>query len=99
MKEQIIRDSLIMLHPIRWKILMLLQEKNSEMYIDQIADMIQENRRLVSFHLGTLEEQGFLESAFKIIKEPKSKGKAGRYFRLTPKFERVRRELIKLIGE
>lgn len=86
-----------MLHPIRWKILMLLKEKNTEMYIDQIADVIKEDRRLVSFHLGTLQELGVVESEFKVVVEPKSKGKAGRFFKLTPKFDKTRADLIKAI--
>jgi len=91
------REGTIMLHPIRWKILMTLEEKGTEMYIDQIADSIGEDRRLVSFHLGTLEESGILTSEFKVVEEPKSKGKAGRFYTLTPKFVKLRGELIKLI--
>ena len=97
MSEKTIKDGILMLHPIRWKILMALKEKNKAMYIDPIAEMIGEERRLVSFHLSTLEEKGFLESEFKIVTKPKSKGKAGRFYNLTPKFDKLRPKLVKII--
>lgn len=85
-----IKDGIIMLHPVRWKILDLLHSKGvgAEMYIEEIANSIEEDRRLVSFHLGVLQERGFLVSDFKIVQKPTSKGKAGRFFKLTPKYEK-----------
>jgi DNA-binding transcriptional ArsR family regulator len=81
-----------MLHPIRLKILQTLEEKG-ELFIDQIATNAQIDRRLVSFHLGVLQDNGFLESSFKVIEEPHSKGKAGRFFKLTPKYEQTKDKL------
>lgn len=97
MSEKTIKEGTVMLHPIRWKILIGLEKKGKEMYIDPIADMVGADRRLVSFHLTTLEEHGFLESEFKVVKKPESKGKAGRFYKLTPKFEKLRAELVKAI--
>ena len=93
----IIKDGIIMLHPVRWKILTALKGKDKEMYIDEIANMIEEDRRLVSFHLSILQNRGFLESEFKVLQVPKSKGKAGRFFRLTEKFDKLRPQLAHLI--
>jgi predicted transcriptional regulator len=87
----------IMLHPIRWKILKGLKEKGETMYIDQIAKMVNEDRRLVSVHLGSLQEHGFLTSEFKVVEQPHSKGKAGRFFTLMPKFDELRSQLAKEI--
>ncbi len=97
MSNDTIKDGTIMLHPIRWKILNGLKEKGTDMYIDQIAGMIGEDRRLVSVHLATLQEHGYLTSEFKIVEEPHSKGKAGRFFRLTPKFDEMRGKLADII--
>lgn len=97
MSEKIVKEGSIMLHPIRWSILMTLKSAGEEMYIDPIADAIGRDRRLVSFHLATLAEYGFLESEFRVVEEPKSKGKAGRFYKLTPKFDEIRSKLVKAI--
>ncbi len=68
------------------------------MYIDEIAKEVSEDRRLISFHLSTLEDNGFVDSEFKVIKEPKSKGKAGRFYNLTSKPDEVLQKLAKIIG-
>ena len=72
-----IKESAICLHPIRWKILNTLANAESPMYIDAIATKLNEERRLVSFHLITLQEHGYLESEFRLVQEPHSKGKKG----------------------
>jgi DNA-binding transcriptional ArsR family regulator len=97
MSDKTIKEGTVMLHPIRWKVLNGLKEKGVEMYIDRIADMVREDRRLVSVHLGILQEHGYLTSEFKIVEEPHSKGKAGRFFKLTPKFDKMRADLVKVI--
>ena len=97
MSEKTIKEGTVMLHPIRWKILTGLEKKGKEMYIDPIAEMVGSDRRLVSFHLATLEEHGFLTSEFKVVKKPESKGKAGRFYKLTPKFVELKEELVKAI--
>jgi predicted ArsR family transcriptional regulator len=97
MGENIIKDGIIMMHPIRWSILNTLKLSDSEMYIDEIATTIGQERRLVAFHLSLLEERGFLASEFKTIQEPHSKGKAGRFFKLTDKFDNLRPQLAHLI--
>lgn len=75
-------------HPIRYKILFSLYygpAKEVALYITEIANRIKEDRRQVSFHLTNLEKRGLVESTFKIIEEPyEGKGKAGRFYNLTP---------------
>lgn len=87
-----IKSGIVMLHPIRLKILHILEEKG-EMYIDEIAKNVDIDRRLISFHLGVLQNYGFLESSFKVVEEPHSKGKAGRFFTLTSKYEETKSRL------
>lgn len=92
-----VKSGSIMLHPIRLKILTTLEHEKGEMYIDKIAEKVNIDRRLVSFHLGVLQNYGFLESSFKIVQEPHSKGKAGRFFKLTTKYEETKTELSDLL--
>lgn len=96
--DEPLKESSILLHPIRWKILNYLSSVDEPKYIGTIAEDISENRRLVSFHLGTLQEFGYLESEFKVIQEPHSKGKAGRFFKITPKFNDMRTQLSDAIS-
>jgi predicted ArsR family transcriptional regulator len=91
-----LKEGAICLHPIRWKILNTLSA-GTPLYIDAIAKAINEERRLVSFHLVTLQESGYLESEFKIVQEPHSKGKAGRFFKITPKFAQVKTQLSEIM--
>lgn len=67
------------------------------MYIDEIAGLIEEDPRLTSFHLTTLQEKGYAESKFDIIDKPTSKGRAGRFYRLTPKVEKDLDEIAAMI--
>ncbi|MCJ7430014.1 helix-turn-helix domain-containing protein [Candidatus Bathyarchaeota archaeon] len=90
--SELVKSGIIMLHPIRLKILRILEEKG-EMYIEPIAEGTGVDRRLISFHLGVLQNNGFLKSAFKVVEEPHSKGKAGRFFNLTPKYEETKSKL------
>lgn len=87
---------LLLLHPKRKKIIEALKDGKPR-YIDEIAEMIHEDRRIVSFHLMTLEENGFLESQLKFIEEPDCKGRAGRFYTITKKLENMRPELIKAV--
>lgn len=98
MSENIVRDGLILLHPIRWKIYQALKEKGEPMYIDEIAKKIDEDRRLISFHLSTLEENLFVKSAFKVITVAKSKGKAGRFYKLTSKGDEILPKLAEILS-
>lgn len=98
MSENIVKDGLILLHPKRWQIYQTLKQKGEPMYIDTIAKAIRVDRRLISFHLSTLEENGFVESEFKVIEKATSKGKAGRFYKLTPKADKVLPELAKILS-
>lgn len=99
MNDDILMNGVILLHPVRYKIIGALKEAGRSMYIDEVANEIEENPRLVSFHLSTLEEKGFATSKFDVIKKPSSKGKAGRFFSLTPKVDTVLEEMTKILRE
>ena len=97
MSEKIVKDGLLLLHPVRWKIYQTLKKSGEPMYIDEIAETIGEDRRLISFHLSTLEDKDFVDSEFKVITRAKSKGKAGRFYKLTSKADAVLPKLAKIL--
>ena len=76
-----------LLHPIRYRIVERIAEK--PMHINEISKALGEERRLVSYHLLTLEEHGFLNSKYEISEDAKSKGKAIRKYHVTGKVEEV----------
>ena len=77
----------ILTHPMRFKIVQTLRKSGQPMFIGQIAEEIKEDPRLVSFHLTVMLQHGFVEGEWKPSPLPRSKGKAVKYYRLTPKVE------------
>lgn len=94
LEEELVKDAHVLLHPVRFRIVELLMGKS--MHINEISKAMGEERRLVSYHLLTLEEHGFVESRYEISEEPKSKGKAIRKYWMTDKVEGVISELKKI---
>ncbi len=92
-EDGLLKEVHVLLHPMRYKIVELLAEK--PMHINEMSKVLGEERRLVSYHLLTLEEYGFLNSNYEISEQPKSKGKAIRKYRVTGKVEEVFLELKK----
>jgi len=92
-EDELIKEIHVLLHPIRFRIVELLADK--QMHINEISNALGEERRLVSYHLLTLEEHGFLDSKYEISELPKSKGKAIRKYRITNKVEEVISEFKK----
>ncbi len=84
MKDELIKDSHVLMHPIRFRIVQLLAGR--QMHVNEISNAPGEERRLISHHLLTLEEHGFLDSRYEL---PRSKGKAIRKYRITNKVEEV----------
>lgn len=93
--DNLIKDVHVLLHPIRCRIVELLAEK--PMHISEISKALGEERRLVSYHLLTLEEHGFLSSSYEISEQQKSKGKAIRRYSVTGKVKEVLLELKRRI--
>jgi predicted transcriptional regulator len=85
--EELVTDAHVLLHPIRFRIVQLLAQEPR--HINGISKALGEERRLVSYHLITLEEFGFVESKYEISENPKSKGKAIRKYWVTDKVKDV----------
>jgi predicted transcriptional regulator len=94
MEDTLVKDAHVLLHPIRFRIVELLAEK--PLHINGISKAMGEERRLVSYHLLTLEEYGFVSSRYEISEAPKSKGKAIRKYWVTDKVDQVISEIKKI---
>ncbi|RZN33702.1 MAG: ArsR family transcriptional regulator [Methanophagales archaeon ANME-1-THS] len=86
-KDQLVEEAHVLLHPIRFRIVELLNEK--PMHINGLSKALGAERRLVSYHLLALEDYGFVNSKYEISEEPKSKGKAIRKYWVTDKVKDV----------
>lgn len=78
----------ILIHPVRYQIIRAIKDKG-KLYINEIAGMLDIDRKVISFHLQTLSEYGFVEGEYEILKIPRSKGKAAKYFKITSKVDEV----------
>lgn len=79
---------------MRFKIAKLLLD--TPLHITGISKALGAERRLISYHLSTLEEYGFVTSRYELSEAPKSKGKAIRKYRVTDKVEEVIAEIKKV---
>jgi len=85
--DELIKDVHVLLHPLRYRIVELLEEK--PMHINEISNALEEETRLVSYHLLILVEHGFLRSNYEISERSKSRRKVTRKYRVTEKVEEV----------
>ena len=86
-EDELVKEAHVLLHPIRFRIVELLTKE--PMHINAISKAMGEERRLVSYHLMSLEEAGFVDSKYEISEHPKSKGKAIRKYWVTDKVDDV----------
>ncbi len=93
-EDKLVKEAHVILHPIRFRIVELLAEK--PMHVSEISKTLGEERRLISYHLDTLEEYGFVTSKHEISKHPKSKGKALRIYWTTDKVREVISKIKKM---
>jgi predicted ArsR family transcriptional regulator len=98
METSVVEDVHILTHPLRFKIVETLKKSKGPMFIGEIADALKADARLVSFHLVTLLQYGFVEGEWKVSSLPRSKGKAVKYYKLTPKVDQVFSHLKELQG-
>ena len=92
-EDELVKEAHVLLHPIRFRIVELLVKE--PLHINAISKAMGEERRLVSYHLMSLEEAGFVDSKYEISEQPKSKGKAIRKYWVTDKVDDVISEIKK----
>ncbi len=88
-QESVLRAAETLLHPLRYKIVEALRTDSKGLYINQLADRMGADRQLVSFHLLTLASEGYVEGEYQIARQPASKGKAVKVYRLTKKVDQA----------
>jgi len=91
--EELLEDSHIFLHPVRYRLLELIAEQPR--HVNALASTLGMERRLVAYHLTALEDQGFVTSKYEISEQDKTKGKALRMYTATDKVADVKAKLKK----
>ena len=61
-EDNILKEAHILLHPLRYRIALLLAERSRN--LQELIYALGEDRRLVSYHLLILEEHGFVSGKF-----------------------------------
>lgn len=89
MEEQFKRDVYVLMHPLRRSIVEMLEAEPEGLHINKLAEQLQANRQLVSFHLLTLSENEFVDSNYFVSEQPHSKGKAIKVYNLTDKTHKI----------
>src|SRR2546422_4762825 len=77
----------------RLKLITALFER-PPMYLSEIAKTVEIDRATLAYHLGVLERAGLVSSEYKILQQPKSKGKAARYYTLNT--QKIRQALAEV---
>lgn len=101
-ENEIARDLFILLQPTRLAIIKALRDAGRPLYIREIAEKIGEDWRITAYHLAALADAGFVEGEFRSIEQPpltgnpRSVGKAGKFYKLTEKVDEVLNQINKL---
>jgi len=80
-------------HPIRFRILNMIDQSETPPFISQIAEELKINHRLASFHLGVLQQNELATGTWTVSDVPRSKGKAVKAFTLTEKARQILEKL------
>lgn len=83
MMAEKMEDLSVLLEPRRWAIVQTLLEKAT--HAIEIGKALSMPRSTVVYNLGILEEKGLVKGRYKILQEPKSKGKAARIYHVNEK--------------
>jgi DNA-binding transcriptional ArsR family regulator len=82
-RDELLKAAALLRHPLRFRIVeLLLQEPMSAR---ELVEALGENRRLVSYHLLTLEEQGFVSATFELPDEAATRERSAKRYCVTGK--------------
>ncbi len=98
-EENLLKEAHILLHPLRYRIAELLAER--PLNLQELIETLGEDRRLISYHLLTLEEHGFVSGKLGLYRsgsEQDQPGNAGATYGVTEK-GRISYCLLILEGE
>jgi DNA-binding transcriptional ArsR family regulator len=83
-ENNLLTEAHILLHPLRYRIAALLAER--PLNLQELIDTLGEDRRLISYHLLTLEEHGFVSGKFGLDRSDRMESKkAGVAYGVTEK--------------
>jgi DNA-binding transcriptional ArsR family regulator len=87
----------VIMHPVRFNILLFIKQKNEPQYVEQIARAVDEHPRLVSHHLNVLQKLGLVDCSYEVAtaKGSSKRGVAVRLCKATPKLTEVLQEIAK----
>ncbi|HDS46226.1 MAG TPA: ArsR family transcriptional regulator [Methanomicrobia archaeon] len=95
LEEALLEDAFVVTHPLRYRIVELLAE--TPMHINALSRALGVERRLIAYHLTTLEERGFVKSKYELFVLLKQKGTALRVYKVTDKVAEVKMSLKKAL--
>jgi len=77
--ENLARKLKALAHPVRLRIVALLEEEGEDMYLNQIANSLRINRALAKIHLRKLESASIVKSHVVLVE---GEARALRYYKL-----------------
>lgn len=94
--NQVIQDSCMLLHPLRYKIISLLNQF-PELYTEEISTKAGIKRKTITFHLDILTKNGFIIGEYKMSQSAELKGRTINAFKLLPKVKETFGKLKELL--
>jgi DNA-binding transcriptional ArsR family regulator len=82
-------------HPTRLNI--LFQLESEKVYASKLEELINVNRKIISFHLSKLEKVGLVASEYGLMTSSKTRPMAVRYYSLTTEGEKMVKKLKSII--
>jgi DNA-binding transcriptional ArsR family regulator len=84
-------------HPTRSNI--LTQLESQKMYASKLEEMINVDRKIISFHLSKLERAGLVASEYGLMTSSKTRPMAVRYYSLTVEGEKMVKKLKAILSD
>lgn len=84
-------------HPTRSNI--LTQLESQKMYASKLEEMINVDRKIISFHLSKLERAGLVASEYGLMTTSKTRPMAVRYYSLTVEGEKMVKKLKAILSD
>jgi DNA-binding transcriptional ArsR family regulator len=84
-------------HPTRSNI--LTQLESQKMYASKLEEIINVDRKIISFHLSKLERAGLVASEYGLMTTSKTRPMAVRYYTLTVEGEKMVKKLKAMLSD
>ncbi len=84
-------------HPIRLNILIRLESE--KVYASKLEEMMNVDRKIISFHLSKLEKAGLVTSEYGLMTSSKTRPMAVRYYSITTEGEKLIKKLKSILSD